>query len=76
MANKKHKTNVQAVKDMMEHSRFGMLSEMFVVEAIRRYAEACAAADPKDFESGFISGEAWHGVAKEISTKLDEHFAR
>jgi len=71
----KRKTNVQIVKEIMEHSNYGALSQSFVIQAITKYADACAAAKPEDFGApGLINYEAWIGVAKEIKDKLDTHY--
>ena len=70
----KRKTNVQFVKSIMEFSQHGALAQMFVIEAITKYAKACAEAKPEDMDSGFISGAAWQAVAKEIQGKIAEQY--
>ncbi len=74
MATSKRKTNEQIVRHMMTFSRYGALSEMFIMEAITKYAEAVSKADPAQFESMLLSGEAWVGVAKEIHATLADHW--
>ena len=68
----KYKSNEQFVKDIMAFSRRGPLAQIFVVEAIRKYAEACAEADPAVFDSPLMNGAAWVDVAKEIRDKMNE----
>ena len=51
----KRKTNVQAVRDMMESSNFGVLSQLFIVEAITRYARECAEQEPNQFDIMLIN---------------------
>lgn len=63
-------TNVDYVTEIMEFSRFGALSQAFVIEAITRYAKAVAVASPEDLDSHGLSGAAWVGVSKEINAKL------
>lgn len=63
-------SNVDYVTEIMEFSRFGALSQAFVIEAITRYAKAVAVASPEDLDSPGLSGAAWVGVAKEINAKL------
>ena len=67
-----YKSNEQFVKDIMAFSRRGPLAQIFVVEAIRKYAEACAEADPAVFDSPLMNGAAWVDVAKEIRDKMNE----
>lgn len=71
----KRKTNMQVVKQMMEHSQYGALSQAFIMEAISRYADQCAAADPAMFDSPMMHGASWVGTAKEIQATLKAHFA-
>lgn len=72
----KHQTNVEAVTALMEFSRYGALAQMFVIDALSKHAKAVAEAAPEalaSMEGGFISPEAWQGVAREIMEKLDKH---
>lgn len=62
------KTNVEFVTELMEFSNHGALSQVFIIEAIRRYAEACS--ERRISDNGFISPDAWQGVAREIRDKL------
>lgn len=69
----KQKTNVEVVVDLMEFSRYGALSQMFVMDALAKHARHVADAPPEAFESmkgGFINPVAWQGVAREIAEKL------
>jgi hypothetical protein len=71
----KRKTNVQTVKAIMEFSNYGALAQVFVMEAVGQAAERVAKLKPEDLPDlagGFISAEAWVGVAQEIQTKLKE----
>ncbi|MDH0051009.1 hypothetical protein [Comamonas terrigena] len=63
-------TNVAYVTEIMEFSRFGALSQVFVIEALTRYAATVAVACPEDLDTPGLSGAAWVGVAKEIDAKL------
>ena len=71
------RTNQQMLREIMSFSRFGPLAEVFVMEAVVKYADEVAAATPDQVEGGgLINGSAWIGVAKEIKTKLDAHYGR
>ena len=67
------KTNVELVTEMMEFSRFGALSQLFIIEAIGQYSGMVINSPPEalDGMKGFINPEAWRGVAKEIASKLE-----
>lgn len=67
-------TNTEFVEDIMEYSRFGPLAQLFVLEAISKYAKACANAKPEDMDNGLISGEMWQAVAKDIHEKCEARY--
>lgn len=59
------KTNVERVTEFMEYSKTGALAQIFVMEAIGRYADQVLKAGPEACASAFIDGEAWCRVAQE-----------
>lgn len=68
------KTNVQAVRSMMEYSDFGALAQAFIIEAISRYADEVSESTPEDYGSfTLVSPESWIGVAREIRKKMNAH---
>jgi hypothetical protein len=70
-------TNIETVTAIMEYSRFGAPAQAFVMDALMTQAKAVADAPPEAFASmrgGFVSSEAWQGVAREIADKLKQHF--
>lgn len=71
-------TNVQIVKAIMEGGSYGALTQAFVVQAIRAYAEeiatAPAPAAPADGSVPFIAADAWRSVAAEIRGALDKYY--
>ncbi|MCR6481044.1 hypothetical protein NU688_33140 [Variovorax sp. ZS18.2.2] len=69
-----HMTNVEFVVDLMEFSQHGALSQVFVIDALQKHADRVAAADPRILDHGFISGERWVSVAKEIQGKLNAKY--
>jgi hypothetical protein len=68
----KPQTNVEFVTNMMEFSKYGALSQIFILEAIRNWSELVAKGDPAKLDSPMISGQAWVGVAKEIQQKIQD----
>lgn len=69
-------TNVEKITHMMEFSNYGAMSQMFIMEAVWRYAEAVARTPVEEVreqfgENSFINPDAWHGVATEILHKLE-----
>jgi hypothetical protein len=68
---KKPANNVQAVKNLMEFSEFGPLSQAFVMDALAKHAKRVSESKPEDYpENCFVRPESWIGVAKEINDKL------
>ncbi|GAB9152791.1 hypothetical protein [Bradyrhizobium diazoefficiens] len=65
------KDNVAFVKELMTHSRYGALAQLFVIDALSKWADKISSVEPAAVESPMISGEAWVGVAKEIKDKID-----
>jgi hypothetical protein len=67
-------TNTELIVEMMEYSNFGALSQLFIMEAIRKEAERVAATKPEQYDQekwAMISVPAWIGVAKEIAKKIN-----
>lgn len=67
------KTNVERIVDVMQFSAYGALSQVFVVDAVVKHAEAVAKATPDELaamEGGPVSPAAWQGVAREIAGKM------
>jgi hypothetical protein len=74
---KRVKTNEEFIGDLMGYSEHGALIQIFVVEAIRNYAEQVAATPtPTDHGTGYISAIAWHGCATEVMEKMKENYER
>lgn len=65
----------------MTFSRYGELAQAFVMDALSKHAERVATVPLETLQEQFgvhplISVDAWQGVAQEIRTKLETHFAR
>lgn len=72
-------TNIEFLTEMMEFSRCGALAQVFVMEAVRRYAKQVAEYTPEQvaaIDNGFMSGQVWQKVAKEINGKMEAHLNR
>lgn len=74
-------TNLECLTDIMTFSRYGALAQAFVMDALSHHAERVATVPLNTLQQQFgahphISVEAWQGVAREIHTKLETHFAR
>ena len=81
------KTNTELVTDLMDFSRFGAISQLFVIEALTRYSsevlenqdqvrEAFAPKESPDhkFLSLSINPDAWIGVAGEVKQALEDNY--
>lgn len=65
------KDNVAFVKELMTHSKYGALAQLFVIDALSKWADKLSSVEPQAVDTPMISGEAWVGVAKEIKDKID-----
>lgn len=75
MSNKRMKTNVEVVTNLMEHSRAGALIQPFVIQAIRVYSEMCIEKGAAHFDSGLMSGQAWIVCAEDAKKTIEEHYS-
>lgn len=70
-------TNVDIVVNIMENSMHGPLAQLFIIEAIQKYADACAVAKVTDFgQMPMIHPQAWINTAKSIQAELAEAYKR
>ncbi|HDR9760804.1 TPA: hypothetical protein ACK3Q6_003251 [Burkholderia cepacia] len=70
-------TNLECLTDIMTFSRYGALAQAFVMDALSQHAARVASTPPEQLQvHPMISARTWHGVAQEIHTKLEAHFAR
>ncbi len=69
---KRHMTNVEKVTHIMERSKHGALSQLFVMDALHKLAGAVSQATPEQIgKHGLINAEAWIATAQEIKLLLD-----
>lgn len=74
-------TNLECLTEIMTFSRYGVLAQAFVMDALSKHAERVATVPLDTLQAQFgvhplISVETWQGVAREIHNKLESHFAR
>jgi len=67
---KRPMTNTEKVIHIMTYSNFGALAQMFVMESLHKWSDVISKASPEQVDNGFVNGEAWIGVAKEIQRAL------
>jgi hypothetical protein len=68
----KTQTNIQKVNYLMTMNPGGFLSQIFIIEAVRRYAaEVVHAGVPADNPRAIISPVAWHATAAAIADQLN-----
>ena len=72
----KAKTNVQAVKQMMEFSAVGPMKQAFIMTALEEYSKQVLADTSKWPENSMISQEVWKTAAQETLDELKAHFGR
>jgi hypothetical protein len=68
---KRPMTNIERVTHIMSYSNYGALAQMFVMEALHKWSGIISRASPEQVDNGFVNGEAWIGVAKEIHKGLN-----
>jgi len=66
-------TNAQLVARLMERAKSGPIAQLFIVEAVRRYADQCADADANKLDLGPISGAHWKRCAAELREEINKH---
>lgn len=66
----KRKTNEEFVSELMAYNQHGGLAQIFIIEAIRYYAEQVASSKPNEDSKAMINPVAWHAVATEILEKM------
>lgn len=72
---RKLKTNEDLVRDLMTRSPLGALGQAFVVEAIRKYAEALVATPlPPDTPGSMFCNETWNKVAADVKERCDRFY--
>lgn len=77
----KQLTNEDLIHDLMNYSKYGMLSQAFIIQAISYYtANVLEKSDElikeeeeneKNGKISLISSKAWVGIAKDISDRMD-----
>ena len=73
----KEQSNIEFLCDVMNYSQHGAMMQMFVMEALRRYADQCVEGEQEileGMEGTMFSGPAWVGCAKEIQEKMREKY--
>lgn len=65
------KTNEEFISELMCYSRFGALTQVFVIEAISYYAESIAKLPaPVSKPSDLIDPLVWHMIASDVRAQL------
>ncbi|HGO6073748.1 TPA: hypothetical protein ACK3Q6_004472 [Burkholderia cepacia] len=73
----RRQTNVEFITDLMEHSKYGPMAQMFVIEALAKYSKAVAEAKPESIGAApFINSASWQAVAREIHEKVEARYNR
>ena len=68
-------SNVEFVVELMQFSRYGVLAQLFIMDAIIKYSTVVAAVDdPTPYTSALIDGRRWVECARDIKRQLDEFY--
>jgi len=72
---KELKTNEILLGELMMYSPHGALCQVFIIEAIRNYAERIASTPtPVEHGNSVISAIAWHGIAVDILARMKANY--
>lgn len=66
-------TNSQLITRLLDFPKSGPLMQVFMVEALRRYAALCADGDLTKMDLGPISGAHWKRCALELHAEINKH---
>lgn len=70
-----HLDNVAFIKHMMEFSHYGAMKQVFIIEAIRFYAETILKTPvPDDKPDEMFNPKVWHAVAFEVNNEIANRF--
>ena len=72
-ASEERQTNIEVVTELMEFSNYGALAQAFVMDALVKFSKIVMDTPSEKLammDNGFITCEAWKGVAAEINQKL------
>ena len=68
-------TNEEFVAGLMSYSRHGALTQVFVIEAIRFYAELIKGQpDVEDKPDAMFSAKKWKAVAADVHTQMKAQY--
>jgi hypothetical protein len=67
---KRPMTNIEKVHHIMTYSKYGALAQLFVMDALHKWADIISRVSPDQVSNGFVDGKAWVGVAREIQHTL------
>jgi hypothetical protein len=69
--------NEEFIGHLMMFSPTGQMSQIFIIEAIRYYAERVASSEyPEDDPKQFINPQAWHNTATYIVEAFDKKYGK
>ncbi|MCA3000374.1 MAG: hypothetical protein ING75_17435 [Rhodocyclaceae bacterium] len=73
MSKQQPETNEEIISNLMQFNPYGALGQIFIMEAIREYANNVSAIDPATITGNpIINLAAWVGVAKDVKQRLEE----
>lgn len=67
---RERKTNEDVVQDIMNFSRYGALSQAFVMSALEVYSKGVVATPEANLQTDFLPAGVWKGIAAEVLEKL------
>ena len=68
-------SNEEFVQHLMSFSQYGAMTQIFVIEAIRFYAESVSRTpEPTEDSNEMINPKLWHRIATDITKAMKEQY--
>jgi hypothetical protein len=67
-------TNIQFIKRIMSFSPVGPFAQVFVLEAVARFAQLVATSPPTTAAGNMINGAMWQQTAEWMGKEIETHF--
>lgn len=68
-------SNEEFLDELMRFSKYGALTQVFVMEAIRFYAEEVSRTTFSDDKNTIINPETWHAIAVDLKKAFEERYS-
>ena len=71
---KHRRTNEEFVSELMCYSRYGPLTQAFIIEAIRYYSEIVSKNDVESNPNAIIDPKLWQMIAEDVHQQMVKNY--